>query len=281
LLWRQGAPVGPLLERSAAEQLVLVTTSASDWLDSNGRAQRVDGGYWVTAHKHFGSGSPAGDLLLTSAVYDDPQEGPTVLHFALPLRSEGITVLDNWRTMAMRASGSNDIKLDGVFVPEGAVNSRRPQGAWDPFFNVIAVIVPPLVMSVYLGLAEAARDLALQQVARQREQPEVWALAGELENALVTGQLAVQGMIDVCAGYAFEPSVATASATFTRKTIATQAMLLAVEKALELTGGAGLLRARGLERLVRDMHAAPFHPLPPKRQHRFTGRLLLGLDPAG
>ena len=33
-LWRQGAPVGPLLERIAAEQLVLVTTSASDWLDS-------------------------------------------------------------------------------------------------------------------------------------------------------------------------------------------------------------------------------------------------------
>jgi hypothetical protein len=32
---------------------------------------------------------------------------------------------------------------------------------------------------------------------------------------------------------------------------------------------------------VRDMHAAPFHPLPPKRQQRFTGRLLLGLDPAG
>jgi alkylation response protein AidB-like acyl-CoA dehydrogenase len=280
-LWRQGAPVGPLLERIAAEQLVLVTTSASDWLDSNGRAQRVEGGYWVTAHKHFASGAPAGDLLLTTALFDDPTDGSTVLHFALPLRSEGISVLDNWRTMAMRASGSNDIKLDGVFVPEGAVNSRRPQGAWDPFFNVIAVIVPPLVMSVYLGLAEAARDLALQQVARQREQPEVWALAGELENALVTGQLAVQGMIDVCAGYAFEPGVATASATFTRKTIAAQALLLAVEKALELTGGAGLLRARGLERLVRDMHAAPFHPLPPKRQQRFTGRLLLGLDPAG
>ncbi len=280
-LWRQGAPVGPLLERIAAEQLVLVTTSASDWLDSSGRAQRVEGGYWVTAHKHFGSGSPAGDLLLTSALYDDPTEGPTVLHFALPLRSEGISVLDNWRTMAMRASGSNDIKLDGVFVPEGAVNSRRPKGAWDPFLNVVATVAPPLIMSVYLGLAEAARDLALRRAAGQREQPEVWLLAGELENALVTGQLAVQGMIDVCAGYTFEPSVATASATFTRKTIAAQALLQTAEKALELAGGGGLLRSVGLERLVRDLHAAPFHPLPPKRQQRFTGRLVLGLDPVG
>jgi alkylation response protein AidB-like acyl-CoA dehydrogenase len=280
-LWRQGAPVGPLLEGIAAQQLVLVTTSASDWLDSNGRAQRVDGGYWVTAHKHFASGAPAGDLLLTSALYDDPADGPTVLHFALPLRTEGISVLDNWRTMAMRASGSNDIKLEGVFVPEEAVKSRRLQGAWDPFLNVVAAIAPPLIMSVYLGLAEGARDLALQRAARQRDQPEVWALVGEMENALVTGQLAVQGLIDLCAGYAFEPGVATASAAFVRKTIAAQALLQTVEKALELAGGGGLLRSVGLERLVRDLHAAPFHPLPPQRQQRFTGRLPLGLDPVG
>ena len=107
----------------------------------------------------------------------------------------------------------------------------------------------------------------------------MWLLAGELENALVTGQLAVQGMIDLCAGYAFEPSVATANATFTRKTIAAQALLQTAEKALELAGGGGLFATVGLERLVRDLHAAPFHPLPPKRQQRFTGRLVLGLDP--
>src|ERR671929_2339305 len=79
--WRQGAPVAPLLERIAAEQLVLVTTGASDWLDSSGTATRVEGGYRVTARKPFASGSPAADVLLTSAVYDDPTEGPTVLHF--------------------------------------------------------------------------------------------------------------------------------------------------------------------------------------------------------
>jgi acyl-CoA dehydrogenase len=35
----------------------------------------------------------------------------------------------------------------------------------------------------------------------------------------------------------------------------------------------------GLERLLRDIHAAQFHPLQAKRQHRFTGRFALGLDP--
>ena len=53
-----------------------------------------------------------------------------------------------------------------------------------------------------------------------------------------------------------------------------------VEKSLEVVGGGGMFRSLGLERLIRDMHAMQFHPLQPKRQHRFTGRLALGLDPA-
>jgi alkylation response protein AidB-like acyl-CoA dehydrogenase len=40
-VWRQGGPVGPVLERIAREQLVLVTSGASDWLDSSGTAERV------------------------------------------------------------------------------------------------------------------------------------------------------------------------------------------------------------------------------------------------
>jgi alkylation response protein AidB-like acyl-CoA dehydrogenase len=280
-LWRQGAPVAPLLERIAKEQLVLITSGASDWLNSSGTAERVDGGYRVTARKSFCSGSPMGDLLLTSALYDDPTDGPTALHFSVPVRTPGLTVLDNWRTMAMRASGSNDIVLDGVFVPDAAISSRRPKGAWTPIWNVLPAIAGPPIMSVYLGVAEAARDLALQKAAHKRDDPDVWYLVGELENALVTGQMAVQGMIDLCADYALAPDPATANAALIRKTIAAESLLLAVEKALEVRGGGGIVRSTGLERLVRDIHAAQFHPLQAKRQHRFTGRLALGLDPVG
>ena len=39
--------------------------------------------------------------------------------------------------------------------------------------------------------------------------------------------------------------------------------------------------ALGLERLLRDIHGAQFHPLQAKRQQRFTGRVVLGLEPIG
>jgi alkylation response protein AidB-like acyl-CoA dehydrogenase len=83
----------------------------------------------VTARKPFSSGAPAADMLLTSAVYDDPEEGPTVLHFPVPLNSQGIESVETWRVMGMRGTGSNDIVLTDVFVADAAIAARRPKGS--------------------------------------------------------------------------------------------------------------------------------------------------------
>jgi acyl-CoA dehydrogenase len=67
-----------------------------------------------------------GDLLITSAPSADPAGSPTVLHFPVPIQAEGVTIQETWQTMAMPATGSHDVLLDGVVVPEGAVSLRRP-----------------------------------------------------------------------------------------------------------------------------------------------------------
>ncbi|GAA2806116.1 acyl-CoA dehydrogenase family protein [Saccharopolyspora taberi] len=282
--WRQGEPVEPLLRRVAQDEIVLVGTGASDWIDSSGTAEKVEGGYRVTGRKVFGSGSPAGTLLLTSAVYEDPEEGPTALHFPVTIAGEGVTVLNNWRTMGMRATGSNDILLENVFVPESDVWLRRPKGRWHAFFTIVAAISQPLIMSVYTGLAEAASNIALG-IARKKIKrgfdPNLSYLLGEMENSLVTAQLAVQNLVDLCDDYAFEPTVATADAVMVRKTIAANSCIKTVEKAFEVAGGGAYFRGVGLERLLRDVHASRYHPLQEKRQHFFTGRIALGLDPVG
>jgi alkylation response protein AidB-like acyl-CoA dehydrogenase len=282
--WRQGEPVEPLLRRVAQDEIVLVGTGASDWVDSSGTAEKVEGGYRITGRKVFGSGSPAGTLLITSAVYKDPEDGPTALHFPVPIATEGMTVLNNWRTMGMRATGSNDILLENVFVPESDVWLRRPKGKWHAFFTIVAAISQPLIMSVYAGLAEAASNMALGIARKKSERgldPNLPYLLGEMENTLVTAQLAVQNLVDLCNDYAFEPTVATADAVMVRKTIAANACVQTVEKALEVAGGSAYFRGVGLERLLRDVHGSQYHPLQEKRQHLFTGRVALGLDPVG
>ena len=123
LVWRwrrDPQAVESFLRRVVDQKLVLISTSASDWLNGTGKAERVDGGWRVTGRKIFGSGVPMGDYLITGAVYDDPEAGATVLHFPLSLKSEGVRILDTWHVMSMRGTGSHDIAIEGVLA-EAAV----------------------------------------------------------------------------------------------------------------------------------------------------------------
>ena len=279
--WRQGQPVEPLLRRVVDEQLVLISSGGSDWLESSGTAEKVAGGFQVTARKIFSSGCPRGDVLMTTAVYGDPHDGPTVLHCPVPFANDAVTILDTWHTLGMRGTGSHDVVMHGVFVPEETIMLRRPQGQWHAFFIVNTAVAIPLIMAVYVGVAEAAYALALERAAQKRDDPQTPYLIGEMTNALVTAQMALEGMLAIAANYDFALVDETANGIFIRKTIAARAAIQTVEKAMELVGGSAFYRSVGLERLFRDVQGGLYHPYHEKRQHRFTGRLALGLDPVG
>ncbi len=278
---RNGKPGRKLLERVAGSEAILVSTGANDWLASNGAAERVDGGFRVSARKPFASGAPKGDVLVTSAPYEDPADGWQVLHFPVPLSAEGISLAGDWQTLGMRATGSETVVLDGVFVPDAAVVLKRPRSGYHPVFNVIITVAMPLIVSAYLGVAEAAAEIAQRQAGKRVADPATPYLLGELSNQLTTARLAVDSMVTITNDWDFTPDAETANAVLVRKTIAAKAILATVEKALETAGGAGFYRGLGLERLLRDAHGVQFHPLPEKRQQQFTGRLALGLDPIG
>ena len=276
---RNGRPGRALLQRVAENELVLVSTGANDWMDSNGVVARADGGYRVTAQKPFGSGSPKGGLLVTSAPFDDPKDGWQVLHFAVPFSAQGVSLAGDWQALGMRSTGSHTIILDKVFVPDAAVALRRPRGRFHPAWNVILTVALPLIMSVYTGVAEAAAAIGRERAGARPDDPTVPYLLGELENQLTIVQLATNDMVRLANDFDFTMSLEVTNAMLVRKTIVAQHVLGTVEKALEAAGGAGFYRRAGLERLLRDAHAAQFHPLSAKRQHRFTGRIALGLDP--
>lgn len=276
---RNGRPGRKLLERTVAADLVLVSTGAADWMESNGTVERAEGGFRVSARKPFASGSPRGGLLITSAPYEDPKEGWQVLHFPVPFSAAGVSLADDWRTLGMRATGSQTVVLDKVLVPEEAVVLRRPRGRFHPAWNVILTVAMPLIMSVYVGVAEAAAAIARDQAKKRADDPTLPYLLGELANRLTAAQLALDDMVRRVDDFGFVMGLDVTDAILVRKTIAAEQVLATVEKALEVAGGAGFYRSLGLERLLRDAHGAQFHPLPAKRQHRFTGRVALGLDP--
>jgi acyl-CoA dehydrogenase len=276
--WRhEQAPVDALLRKVAAEELVLLTSGGSDWLASSGEAVRVEGGYRVSGRKAFASGMPAAGLFSTSAVLDDPEEGPLVLHFGLPLGASGVQRIDNWRALGMRGTASGEVLLENVFVPEAAIGVRRPRGRWHRLFHLITMRALPLIYAVYVGVAEAGCHKALGLAkGRRATDPHLPYLVGEMENAVLAAQLALEDMVRL--GGSGEPCPATTSRVCQARTLAGRGALLALERAMEVAGGAAFQRANELERLFRDVQGARFHPLQEKAQTWLTGRLALGLD---
>lgn len=274
--WRhEKAPVEGMLKRVAAENLILISSGGSDWLPSNGRAVKAEGGFRVSAKKVFSSGCQMGDLLVTSAIHDDPEKGPTVLHFAVPFKAEGVRRLDTWRVLGMRGTGSHDVVLEDVFVPDAAIVARREPGKWHILFHHIFALAFPLVYAAYVGVAEGARARALEIA---RDKPKTHALtiaAGRLENAFMQAEMSLDRMITIAETEASGPERTSRAAI--AHTLTAQAAIETVERAMELVGGMSFYRDLGLERAFRDVQGARFHPLQEVPQLELTGRMALGM----
>jgi alkylation response protein AidB-like acyl-CoA dehydrogenase len=264
------------LRKVAANGLVIATTGANDWLGSSGTAEKVEGGYRVNAHKRFVSGAPGAQVFATSAVVSGP-DGDEVVHFAIPIKSEGVRIKNNWNTLGMRATGSNDVIMEQVFVPEFAVIARRPAGKWHPMWGVILPSALPLISAVYVGLAERASELAVE--AARFRQAELAGPVGDMLNALTTAQIVLEDMVRIHNDHGFDATLDNADAMLTRKALVAEAVKKTVELAAELVGGPGFFRGHPVERIVRDIRAVHYHPLPMRRQQQFSGRIALGFDP--
>jgi alkylation response protein AidB-like acyl-CoA dehydrogenase len=278
--WRwkhqQATVTEPLLKRVAQERILLMSSGGSDWIGGSGKAEKVDGGYRITARKIFASGAPVGNLMMTSAVLETEGEPPQVLHFGVPMNSPHVKVLDNWRTLGMRGTGSHDVIIDGHVVPEAAVGARRKPGEWAPLFFMLSTIAFPLVYSVYVGVAESARDIAIE-LAKKKQQPSqhTISLAGRMDTELTAARLGLRSMLD--AANLNAPSAATVNQVMIGRQLVARHAIEAVELAMEVAGGAGFYRAAGLERRFRDIQAARYHPLQSGPQAEYAGAMALGL----
>ncbi|NRD24039.1 acyl-CoA dehydrogenase family protein [Winogradskyella litoriviva] len=265
-----------LLRKVVDENLVLVSTGARDWLDSNGTMTRTDNGYLVSAKKQFASQSAIGDLLVTSIPFNDPEDGWQVFHFTVSMKSDGIQLLDDWHTLGMRGTGSQTVTLNNVFIPEDSIVMKRAKGEFPLFWNVVLTVALPLIMAPYIGIAEKAMKITLEKSKAKQSRPlHTTFLLGEIYNSLTLAQVLHKDMIEIANNLDFEADERIGVEILTRKTLVANACKETVSKAMETVGGQSFYRIFELERLFRDVQAVSFHTLTEKHQHYFTGKFLL------
>lgn len=276
---RRGLPgAEATLRRIANEGIVLVSTGGGDFTHPRGEAVRVDGGYRVSGTKLFASQSPAGTVMSTMFPFVDPERGTRVLNMAVPMTGEGVTVHDNWDTLGMRGTASNDVTITDVFVPDERVLADRPHGVVDGPLQVIASIGFSIIDAVYLGVAESAAAAAVELVTgtRRAEDPGVQRLVGLMRNRLQVAGWALDGAFAVV-GDDPQPSMEMLAAVMAAKREVSLAGIEACDVAMDVAGGPSFFKGSVIERAYRDIRGIKFHPFSPEVTLTHAGRLALGL----
>jgi len=195
--YRRGMPgAEPTLRRVVNDGIVLVSTGGGDFTHPRGNATKAEGGYRVSGTKLFASQGPVGTAMSTMFTYDDPKQDRRVLNMSVPLADDGIEVIGNWDTLGMRGTGSGDIVVDDVFVPDERVLANRPYGVIDGPLQVILSISMPIISAVYLGIARSAMDAAISASATKAHDPIVQRQVGVMQHRIRVAQWALDGALD-------------------------------------------------------------------------------------
>lgn len=137
-----------------------------------GKAKRVDGGFRISGRWKFGTVVMHADWCMLNALEDMGEGRPPVVRMML-VRAEDVTVIDTWHMSGMAATGSNDIIVEDLFVPEAysfevaPVRTGRGIGSKvheNPLYA--APMLPQLCVTASLPSVGAAR--AAVALARQR-----------------------------------------------------------------------------------------------------------------
>jgi len=253
---------------------------------STAKAERADGGYKFWGHKTFGSLTPVWTRLGLHAMHADASGGPKIVHAFLPRDTKGYAIKETWDTLGMRATRSDDTLLDGAFVPDQYVARVVPAGTADLFVLAIFAWAEPTFASIYLGLAERARDLAAAGVKKRTSlalsrsmayHPEVQRCFSEMQLALEGASAQVERVAeewstgkDHGAQWPMKLVAAKHNAVETAKKVA--------DLAMSVSGGGGMFKVNELERLYRDARCGGFHPANSILVHEIVGKTVLGID---
>ncbi len=253
---------------------------------SSAKAERVDGGYRFSGRKMFGSLTPVWTRLGIHAMDSTDPQSPKVVHAFMPRDTKGYSIKDTWDTLGMRATRSDDTILDGAFVPDKYIARVLPAGTADLFVLAIFGWAEPTFGSIYLGLAERARDLAIAGVKKRTAialtrsmayHPEVQHCFSEMQLALESAGAQVDRVaedwskgVDHGAQWAMKLVAAKHNAVEAAKKV--------VDLAMAVSGGAGMFKSNELERLYRDARCGGFHPANSLLVHEIVGKTVLGID---
>ncbi|GLV59134.1 putative acyl-CoA dehydrogenase YdbM [Dictyobacter sp. S3.2.2.5] len=275
-------PVIEQLCRDVVENGAMINSAVSEPATGSpsrgGRPQTTarrqpDGSWRIDGRKTFTTGSHALSYFIVGCSIEDAggaEAGLPALksergNFLVPKSVEGVRIEDTWNTVGMRETGSNDLVLEGVHLgAEAYLDEQLPaipsiqtkQGVWGL-----------VLASVYLGIAQAARDEAVRFARSRRPNslkqqsiatvPHIQDKIGRIEVLLLESKASLFGLAE---HYSEDNSNVESALVGAVKYLATNNAIEIIDLSMRVAGAASLALSSPLQRYYRDIRAGLHNP---------------------
>ncbi|GAA3746580.1 acyl-CoA dehydrogenase family protein [Leifsonia bigeumensis] len=279
-----------LRESAAGETYALAISEAGNDLmlfgSTTDAVPQPDGAYEFTGTKIFTSLSPAWTRLGLFGLDSTSPDAPKLVHAVVARDAPGITIVEDWDTLGMRASQSNSTRLEKVRAEPSRIIRRLDPGP-NPDLLIFAIFAnfEILLSAVYTGIGRRALELAVANATKRTSAKNAGAaksLDPDVRWKIADAAIAFDGILpqlDAVAGDVDE-QVDRGDQWFRAlvglKIRATETAQFVVNQAVRVSGGATYFAGNELGRLYRDVLAGSFHPSNEDSAHATVATALLG-----
>ncbi|WP_051792116.1 acyl-CoA dehydrogenase family protein [Amycolatopsis jejuensis] len=253
-------------------------------------AVRVKGGYRVSGHWKFSSGCKAADVIGVGIGTGDVGGKPRTA----VLRADQVRIVENWDVVGLEGTGSHDIVVEDVFVPEEDTFVRGgPPTVDDRLFRYPPLAYAAQVLAaVNLGIGRAALDHVLRVGAgragitgapRLADRAYYRIGAAKAEAGLRSAraffyEITDEVYADIVAGK--EPTDRQKATLRLAAAHTAEAGLAAVQAAYGLSGTVAIYHDHPLQRYLRDASVVTQHAFLSSGMYDSAGAVMMGLPAA-
>ena len=248
--------------------------------------EKVDDGYVLNGVKSFVSMAGHADFYVVAARPVAPQTGsvPTISYFCIGNGSEGVTIEDVWDTLGMRATTSNTMYLQDVFVPRqhlfmGSEGMAFYKLLSQPHWQVGGY------NGAYLGISTAIMDFTTEYLSKKAipgteltaaSDPVIQHQLGEMDIKLSSARALTYEAARLVTERpgSSEANVAIHRAKFIVGEVAPELASMAIR----ICGGSTISKRMPLERLYRDARCGGLMPAKSDDCLRYVGKASVGID---
>ncbi|MDT0330163.1 acyl-CoA dehydrogenase family protein [Nocardiopsis lambiniae] len=264
------------------------------------KTRRVDGGFTVTGRWNYNSGSWHADWAVLGVPLTD-DDGAVVDQGMVLVPASDYTVEETWFTAGLRATGSNTLVAQDVFVPDHRVLSVPPlfagthaadEGETPLYRSPFAPFVSTVIVGPLLGLGRAALETVVRRAPdkaiaftffqRQTDSVAYQVAVAEAALRIDTAHLHAHraaDAVDRAAAQGHRPDALTRARIRADLGHAVENTTAAIDGLMYVHGSGGFAEADPLQRVWRDAHMAARHAVvQPSIGKEVYGKALLGVD---